>query len=660
MDTYFANADIEELPSEIIKRVEDYQQFLVTSGRLRLWQRSYDFYYKTARNGSKLNKSGEQGEYTSINVNHYRNLLLHLKTMTTQQRPAFEPRATNTDYKSQAQTILAAGLLDYYMREQRLERNVKTAVEHGLVFGEGFVRNEWDTSLGELYTIDPEDDSPIRQGDIRYTNFTPLNVARDYTKQDATSHEWYILTSYRNRYALAAKYPDLAEKILDLPSAYEMEYKLTMSSSLGEDTDDIPVYEFYHEPNDAVPNGKLTVCLSDDIVLLDGDLPYRDLPVYRLSPEDQIDTCFGYTVGFDLIPVQEAIDGLYSTVITNQSTFGVQNIAIPQGHNLSVTQVSGGLNLIEYDSKLGKPEALNLTDTPAEIFNFITQLEHLSETLSGVNSVARGNPEASLKSGSALALVQSMAIQFSIGLQQSYVSLLEDLGTSTINILRDFANSPRIAIVAGKSQRSMLNEFTGDDLGLVNRVTVDMGNALARTTAGKVQLAENLLQNGLIKTPEEYIMVLSTGRLEPAIEGLQSELLNIKAENEDLSIDKHVPVMITDQHQIHIQEHKSILASPEARRNPELIRTVLSHIQEHINALSDPANAQILAVLQQQPLPPQQMNSNVQGKGPNAQVLDPSRTVEQKADSVNMPNMPKNALTGEESNPLQEPDLETL
>lgn len=659
---YFAQETSENLPSEILKRVEDYHDYLQTSGRLKLWKRSYNYYYKPTMHGSRLGKSGEQSEYTTMDVNHYRNLLLHLKTMTTQQRPAFEPRATNTDYKSQAQTILAAGLLDYYMREKRLERIMKSAVEHSLVFGEGFIRTEWDTSLGEIYDVGP-DDTPLRQGDIRYTNFIPLNVARDFTKHTAENHDWYILVDYKNKYTLAAKYPELGDKIVDLPSISELENHYSVGIDYDCESDDIPVYEFYHAPTDALPNGRMMVCLSDDVVLLDGDLPYSHLPVYRIAPDDEIESVFGYTVAYDLLPVQEAIDGLYSTVVTNQSTFGVQNIAIPMGHNLSVTQVSGGLNLIEYDSKLGKPEALNLTSTPPEIFNFIVQLEHLAETLSGVNSVARGNPEASLKSGAALALVQSMAIQFSIGLQQSYIALLEDVGTATINILRDYASTPRVAVVAGKSQRSLVNEFTGNDLDLVNRVTVDMGNALSRTTAGKVQLAENLLQNGLIKTPEEYIMVLSTGKLEPAIEGQQAELLNIKAENEELAAGNNVPVMITDEHKIHIQEHKAILASPEARRNPELINLVTHHLQEHIDALSNPANQAVLAVLGQQGLPPQQVNMgdpNVQGKGPNAQVLDAINPVTGEAARVNMPNMPTNPLTGERADPLAEPDLETL
>ena len=47
-----------------------------------------------------------------------------------------------------------------------------------------------------------------------------------------------------------------------------------------------------------------------------------------------------------------------------------------------------------------------------------------------------------------------------------------------------------------------MKEFTGDDLTSVNRVIVDVGNPLARTTAGRVEMAEQLLQMGVIKTPQ--------------------------------------------------------------------------------------------------------------------------------------------------------------
>jgi hypothetical protein len=131
---------------------------------------------------------------------------------------------------------------------------------------------------------------------------------------------------------------------------------------------------------------------------------------------------------FDLLPLQDAINSLYSTILTNQHAFGVQNIYVPRGADIQLKALEGGLNIIEGNTGAGKPEPMNFTNTPAEVFKFIEMLEKKMETISGMNSVVRGDPEASIKSGSAMALVQSMALQFISGLQTQYVFAVEDIG----------------------------------------------------------------------------------------------------------------------------------------------------------------------------------------------------------------------------------------
>lgn len=637
MKPYWASVPNEEIADRIMEKVEDYYEYLSLSGRLDLYRRSWAYYYRPRLTGAALNPTGEQGELTQFSVNHYRNLLLHLETMTTQQRAAFEPRATNSDVKSQSQVILAESLLDYYMREKKLERNTKQAVKDGLIFGEGFLQVEWDATSGETFGK-TETGAPVYQGDLKFTNYNPLDVIRDFTKNSSGQDDYHILRSFQNKYTLAAKFSDLADEILnDSIEALELIRTTTLNALRLEDSDNVPVYTLLHKPTPALPTGRFTTCLNNGTVMLDGPIPYSETHVYRLAPDEESGTIFGFTVGYDLLSMQEGIDMLYSTAISNQAAFGVQNILVPKGHDLSTSQISGGLNLMEYDPKIGKPEALNLTQTPAEIFNFMGMIEKLMETISGVNSVARGNPEASLKSGAALALVQSMAIQFSTGLQQSYASLVEDVGTGVIKILQQFASVPRVATIAGKSNRPLMKEFKGSDLDTINRVMVDMGNPLTRTIAGKVNLAEQMLNFNLIDNPDQYIQVVTTGRLEPVIQGKQAELLLIKAENEKLSDGVPQRALITDQHSQHILEHKTVLASPEARSDPNspIVVAALSHIQEHINFLQT-ANPALLALIHQQSLAPQPAPQD-----PGAsQALDATPAVQQEAQDVNMPNMP--------------------
>ena len=48
---------------------------------------------------------------------------------------------------------------------------------------------------------------------------------------------------------------------------------------------------------------------------------------------------------FDLLPIQDAVNSLYSTIMTNQNAFGVQNVYVERGSDVQMEQVADGLNL---------------------------------------------------------------------------------------------------------------------------------------------------------------------------------------------------------------------------------------------------------------------------------------------------------------------------
>jgi hypothetical protein len=601
-NTYFAARQPDETAAVLLGKAQNWFNNLESNGYLEklrsMWLAYYGAYDANVSNGHKITFTGDQGELVKLNVNHFRNLAQHLLVMITSSRPSMEARATNTDYKSLVQTRLANGLLDYYMREKRLEKYLKTAVESAIVLGAGYIKMEWNSMTGEIIEFNDETNSNVYEGDIQFTNLSPFDVVFDGTKENA-EHDWVLCRSFKNRYDIIAKYPEFEDQILSLPTKSDYQ-NYNLNTMNREDTDDIAVYEFYHKRTESVSDGRYLLFLSDDIVLLDAPLPYRSLPVYRIVPSDILGTPHGYSPMFDILPIQEAINSLYSTILTNNNAFGTQNLYVPRNADISINNLFGGLNIIEGNAK---PEALQLTATAPETYKFLEQLERVGETLSGVNAVARGNPPTSLESGTALALVQSMALQFVSGLQISYVQLIEDTGTGLINILKDFAAVPRVAAIVGKSNRTYMKEFNGKDLENVNRVIVDVGNALSRTTAGRVEMAQQMLQMKVLTSPEQYFQIIETGKLEVLTENNNNELLLIKSENEKMVAGEDVKALALDKHLLHINEHKGVLSDPDLRMDPNLVTKVLMHIQEHIGLMrtTDPA---LLQIIGEQPLGP--------------------------------------------------------
>lgn len=665
-EKYFA-ADIPEKAVEtLVSKSKNWFSGITDTAYIEKIKRSWNSYHGNYYNNShSLSQGGEQGELVNLAVNHYRNLARHIHVMVTSTRPSFRCRAINTDRKSLIQANLGNGLLDYYMREMKLETIIKDAVEYAIVLGAGYIKLEWNSTRGKIYDyVEPEESEihdfdeegepldekgfqlkafPIYEGDVDFKLMSPFDVVFDSTKENYIDNDWVLCRTFINKHDLAAKYPEVQEEILaqETKDQQEKRSRRVLGQAVNE-TDDIPVYEFFHNRTEAMPNGRYMMYVDAETILEDAVMPYRDLPIYRITPSHILGTPYGYTDMFDLLPLQEMLNSLYSTTATNVNAFGIQNILNPRGNGIMIEQISEGMNFMEYEPSIGKPEALNLVGTSPEVFQLIQLLEKSMETLSGVNSVARGNPEQSLRSGNALALVQSQALQFVSGLQQSYIQLLEDVGTGLINLLKDFANVPRIAAISGLNNSTEMREFKSDDIKSINRVVVDVGNALMQTTAGRAQVAENLLQMGLINSPEKYLMVMNTGNLDYLTEGKMDEMMTIKGENEALVRGEAVIAIFSDNHSLHIKEHRDVLADYILRRDPELVQSVLDHMQEHINLLQT-TDPNLLAIIGEQPLAPPggtpvaPGQPNVPTQGGAAATMDPS------VGAPAQPNMPEPA-----------------
>lgn len=608
-EVYFAARKPEDAAAALMEKAQTFYRTLEANDYIDKLRRMYNAYYGSYSpdsSGHEITFTGEQGELVQLPVNHFRNLARNIYNMIIANRPSLEARAVNSDYKSLSQTYLANGILDYYMREKGLEEAVNDAVEMSIVLGASFIKMAWNSMKGSIHEVD-DNKQAIHEGEMEFSVHSPLDVVVDGTKE-RWDNEWILVRSFINRYNLIAKYPQFAKEIIALES--KNNYNNSRLGTFSNDTtDDIPVYEFFHKKTEAMEEGRYLLFLSKDVVLLDVDLPYSEIPVFRLAPASIMGTPYGYSDMFDVYPIQEMMNSIYSGISTNQNAHLVQSLFTKRGSDLTVESLEGGMNVVEGNEM---PQPIQLTSSPKEAFDFLEILKQDSETIVGVNSVTRGNPEASLRSGTALALVQSMSIQFQSGFQKAYVKFLEECGTALIAILKDYATTPKLVALVGKNKAPLLKQFTGDMIKDVQRVIVEVGNPLARTIAGRVQIAEQMAQMKMIKNPQQYFQVLETGSLDSMIEGDMSDLLNIKRENELMLEGIEVFADILDQHRMHIMEHRVLINDPDLRSNPQLYTAVKNHIQEHINMLRT-VDPDLLQLIGETPLAPPMIEQGMPG-----------------------------------------------
>jgi hypothetical protein len=629
MDKYFAiDADVQELRA----RIETYYQTLEDIGQAEKIRMSSYYYFNKGE--FYIDRVGEKGSLSRISINDFRSLIKNLVTLVTAEKTAYKCRATNTDYTSLSQTIAGEHILAYYHKNKKVGRHQKRAVELAAYASEGFVALDWNTSLGKPYTVS-DTGKAIHEGDIDYSVLDPFHVIREVFQEG--EQDWVILKRTCNKYDLAARFPDQADEILMADDEHNEQRVLISHNQMGKakrSPDHVATYLFMHRKSAVLPQGRY-VLFCGDARLIDTELPYEEIPVYRIAPSNIEGTCLAYTIAFDLIALQEANDQLYSSVIGNNLSFATQCLQTEGDNPVNVSDIAHGMKLIQSEKEI-KP--VQLTKSAPETYELMKTITGKMQELSGINQVLRGTPSPNLRSANALALVSAQALIQNSDLIAEYDGLAEDVGTATIRLLRSFAKSPRFYSVVGKSQRSYMKQFEGGELNSIDRVTVDRSSAVSQTAAGKLEMAENLLKAGVIKRIEQYIMVLETGTYDPMIEDEVSEMMLIKQENELLSEGQPVMAIATDNHPDHAKGHKSVLANPEVRRNPALVKATLDHIQEHTD-LASTTDPRLLALVGVQALPPAQDGAPQGGgqeKGPRSptSVTMPDGTSQQDQGAV--------------------------
>jgi len=591
---YWAAAPIEEIAAAIEEKFEDYKEWGRSTGYFNRIESAYNAFYGLDSDGTlRITRNGD--DVAEIKVNHYKSLVRRLHILVTENKLAFQPRARNSDSKSQIESDLAKGIAEYYADEKGMHGTLSDAVLGALIMLEQHVHCSWD--IAEGYELTADGQRVIKSGDQMFEIFNPFNVAKATATEKSS---WHIIRKKVNKHDEAALWPEFADEILGADAdPAELDGGAFQSMS-AEGQDDDVCYKFimYHARTPAMPEGRHVEVIGGQ-VLFSRKLKYDKVPLFRITAGDVLGTCFGDSPAIDLLPLQQGLDALFSGTLTNNLN-NAKQLIYSADPNLTTRKLGDGQTLVTASSP---PSGLNLTGSSAENFRMIDLLVNHQQLLSGVNDVARGNPSASLKSGTSLAVILAQAIQYVSNLQKNYAYLAGEVGSCLISNIQKFASEEMTAYITGASRRGQIKKFKASDLMNVERITVDLGNPLTQSFAGRNEMVTAWQQYGILKDPKQIVSFLRTGELDQTTENQFSDAILIREENERLRKGEVPAVLLTDNHSEHIVDHKGIMSSQEARDNPQVLAAWRVHVQAHIDIMRD-MPPDLAAVLTGQPLPP--------------------------------------------------------
>lgn len=580
--------------------------------------------------------TGENGELLRTSFNDFRNLLQHWLNTTVSQPPNIQAQAVNSNEESLLACETFDSLFNYYLntyKSARLLKQSRLAVEESLYRDIGYCLVEWDPRAGDAVGVETDEaGQPIVDergqtqakfsGDLYFKARCVYDVFEDKGCEDEEECDWVIIRDQVNKYEYAKRFPDHATKILAQGTYSEKLTSWRRGMKRATKSNMIEVFKFYHRPTAGMPKGRYAIMLDADTVLLDGVNPYSRIPLFNVKAGDEYGSTVGYCPGNSIAPVQLAQDVVTSAQMTNYAMFGVQNVAVKDSDQFDVMEIAGGMNVWRYGDTA--PAGINLAKQADGIGDFTEFLSRKGETVSGVNATMRGDPEASLKSGKALGIVQAAAVQFMSALAASYAQFLKDIGNFMLEVFKKYVKEDRITQVIGKNERMQSATWSAKVFSPIAMVSAELVDPAMRTLGFKTDLAMFLAQNGLTKTTQEFLTVIQTGQWKPMVQKEITTINLVHEENDDMlkaaqgfkqqvemltmqvtqqaqlnpamapqmmqlleqqkmELAKKLmpPVLRTDDDDFHISEHEQVVASPATRRDEAVLAIALAHIAEH-------------------------------------------------------------------------------
>ncbi len=551
------------------------------------WVRNYLSYYspviQTDRWDTSLTYQGVQGELVRMFTPEARTAIGRLKAIISKQRLSFSCLAEVSGSDVSEDIRVGNALTDQIIQNERLDIKAPECLEGALVCGKWFLKTIWNSERGESTGYRDQHGRMLRTGGPEITPVSIFDCFYDVDYNCQQDRPWMMVRAHRSRWDLMAEHPDMADAIRGLPPAQEVLGASFWFNPTFVNDDTVIVWEFYHKPSPAIPNGRILIFSSRDTVYYDDVNKYGVIPIEEMSPETVLTTGLGYPKFSDLLPSQEMLDNTLSAIATNSSQFAVQNVLVSRNAGINLEEING-MRFISYTPENvpggGEPKALNLSATAPETFKFADMLSGKIDKLSLLNGALQGQPPPGVTSGTAIATLAASGIESINPYTLCYYYCLEKTMWHALNAYQKFGDAFQTLRVTGKNSQITGSSFNKETIKNLSGVKIITTNPLMQTISGRIEVAEKMM--GIPKDMwGDYASILEGASLQILTKGVVAQKDLIQMENDQMAQGTQVPALATDNHAEHIKGHSEPLNDPGVRLNGKVNQVYLDHIMEH-------------------------------------------------------------------------------
>jgi len=493
------------------------------------------------RNLVQLQNPAEANRY--VTVNKMRPLIDGVVGKLTQVAPDCRAVPLSYNPKDQSAADEANFIAGHYTRKFDRETQTKERVRWACVIGTSFVKVYWnaksevvmplrDLSNGEITAYES-----LPLGDVEEEIVPCFNILLDPTAQRDHDIRWIIHASVKplswfvDNYGEAGK-AVRADAIAGQNAGYVDAYLegangsgngwVQPSSARLNNVDSKKhaaiVYEYWEKPTAQYPEGRYIVS-TNKALLYAGDWPYKkkdDFPFIPLRWQPRSGTPYGHSLGFDLCPLQQSYNRIYSRALEqfeqNKDYVMVERLSRvgADAFDQSAEDIDDKGRIyrkIYYDRGSHPPQIQRAPGISADLFPFLQVLEKDMMDVAGLHDVSQGQAAAGTPAESVKLLQRADNTQHSF-IRADIEASIARIKEWEIALVDQFAVAPFIGSV--DDQVNPKNEIqqgiiTFDSIrdGGQYRVVYIPGSSQRESDDQKLQKIVLLRQMGLFGDPQD-------------------------------------------------------------------------------------------------------------------------------------------------------------
>jgi len=444
-----------------------------------------------------------------VNISYIVKNLRFIHSQMSSNPPAVTTEATSSDPEDRMKADAADRIVRHCMRAYDMQENVDHLSLQTLIYGTGFTKVVWDSSLGEPIDYDPETDKVLLEGDINVQVVPIWDIFIDPDARKWKDVEYVFQRFYVPMDIAKARWPEFSD--------YFEKNKITENSGQTNESilenvryNSIELYEYWERGN-VTNNFRGRYCICDKSGKVLGDVrpsPHRfvsnelrqtltekgyspeeideksenlakgELPFHILTDIDVVNSVYGKSFLDYTGHLQDLINRLDITVSDNCAAHGASKLIVPAGTNVQQDALSSSPVEVIKVSGGQPPHPLSKPSTLPDMTLMRDRLQAGIDHVSGVNDAMFGSMQRET-SGSALQYATNQGNMVRRRLFNKYVLVVESMYTSILKLVRKHWTTPKLVYSLGREKINQAVELKGSDIDGGFDIKVAYGTSLS-------------------------------------------------------------------------------------------------------------------------------------------------------------------------------------